>query len=374
MYPVGLQYPDHAGKLPLHIACWKGASVKLVKMMLESYPNSIKAKDEYGRTALDYNNLGVSPDSESIKQALLDFLAKEKLRDETIVGLNRRQNSRCVLPVRENEDITFHDHWSTLGLETDTVENVSLLPKRANLKKSMSPRSVRFEDMARSASERHVSRTSPTVHNPDLEKMVKEMQVRIEHLKRKNTILEQQLKEEKIEKEHHHKQLREEKIEKEHYRNQYQMLSEIIFSLGDSLKDKEHIKLQRQSMQSTAGLKKEMIHGEETRRSEEFISDKERSSSSTDRTDFGLKALIKQHHREKFVDHLVKDRDNQAYSRTPGIHNIITKDCERHLKGQIAGLTMVIASLSCVIKNFEKSESLDRRYTNIDHLRTANSR
>mmetsp|Transcript_9730 Transcript_9730/g.5764 ORF Transcript_9730/g.5764 Transcript_9730/m.5764 type:complete len:101 (+) Transcript_9730:2-304(+) len=52
--PDATTQKDEIGRLPLHIACATGASLPVIKLLIDTYPVGCSMKDYNGHTALTY--------------------------------------------------------------------------------------------------------------------------------------------------------------------------------------------------------------------------------------------------------------------------------------------------------------------------------
>ena len=54
-HPLSVTTPESAtGMFPLHLACWYGAPLSVVDLILMHHPSAIDVKDEFGKTPMDY--------------------------------------------------------------------------------------------------------------------------------------------------------------------------------------------------------------------------------------------------------------------------------------------------------------------------------
>lgn len=68
--------PDHNGRLPLHLACSHGASLKVMQTLLMEYPEAVQIKDNWGKTPLCNASACTSFDPKE-KEAILDALDQQ---------------------------------------------------------------------------------------------------------------------------------------------------------------------------------------------------------------------------------------------------------------------------------------------------------
>jgi len=68
--------PDHNGRLPLHLACCHGASLKVIQTLLMEYPEAVQIKDNWGKTPLCNASACTSFDPRE-KEAILDALDQQ---------------------------------------------------------------------------------------------------------------------------------------------------------------------------------------------------------------------------------------------------------------------------------------------------------
>lgn len=91
--PRAAEVEDTDGLLPVHWACWTGASFPVVTMLIQAFPDSIRHTDHQGRTPMDMAKLACpSQNRREVIMALECFISQES---PTHTNARRRGHRRA---------------------------------------------------------------------------------------------------------------------------------------------------------------------------------------------------------------------------------------------------------------------------------------
>eukprot|EP00814_Leptocylindrus_danicus_P000397 CAMPEP_0116007568 /NCGR_PEP_ID=MMETSP0321-20121206/2372_1 /TAXON_ID=163516 /ORGANISM="Leptocylindrus danicus var. danicus, Strain B650" /LENGTH=1058 /DNA_ID=CAMNT_0003476279 /DNA_START=100 /DNA_END=3273 /DNA_ORIENTATION=- len=106
---ASLTYKDSQGRLPLHVACVHGAAERVINMLLNAYPESIDAEDKSGRTAVKIIQLS----SHRHKRQIMYLLQKQTKRSsERSVSPSRSVGSMSLVSVMSKKSVGSASNYS----------------------------------------------------------------------------------------------------------------------------------------------------------------------------------------------------------------------------------------------------------------------